>query len=178
MAKATVQQKITAFGEWLYEHRKAAIALLVLSVLLFIVAKYFIFNKKGGSNAPDVSNPNADKPTVDRMTTIYLAYKSALTHDDLFYKGMADSIQSYLQSTTFFFSSDLYGRYFKDLTPADFVAVWYFWGPKREYSGSFLSNPFQGIDDKYGDLVQALKARCYPSDFNQIQERFKTTGLI
>lgn len=165
---------------WFQKNAKGVLITTVIAgvVIAIGLTLYKIFGKPKGTGAPDVSNPETTKAELDRMTAIYQQYKPALTKDELYYKSIADSLQAYLQSTTFYFSSDVFGLYFADLDVAAFVAVYYFWGPSREYTGSWFNNPFQGIGDKFGNLTEALKARITTADFQKIQQKFQTTGLI
>jgi hypothetical protein len=145
------------------------------TVLIILLYKKF-FGAPGG-NAPSVSNPKQDPVEVQRSASMFSNIEKLLPKDQLYYKSIADSLQAYLQSTTFYFSSDIFEKYFKDLSDAEFIAVSYFWG-NREYTGSFWNNPFQGIDDKYGSLTESLKARCYDTDYQKIASKFSSTGII
>lgn len=164
--------------EWIKKNGKGLVIwIAILSIVsVVIIGIYKLFKKTGGSS-PGVSNPSQDPYEVSRAQDAYNQVAASLPKDSLYYKSLADSLQGYLQTTTFFWSSDVFDRYFKDLSANEFIALYYYWG-NREYTGSVWSNPFQGIDDKYGSLTEALKARCYDADYKKIQNQFFSTGLI
>lgn len=170
--------KANATTEWFKANWKGlSIALALIAVLTVVILTIYRIFRKPGSNQPGVSNPATVPYETSRVQNAYNQVAATLPKDSLYYKDLADSLQGYLQSTTFFIYSDVYDKYFKDLAENEFIAIYYYWGT-REYTGSFWSNPFQGIDDKFGSLTEALKARCFEADFKKIQTQFSSTGLI
>ncbi len=171
--------KANAATDWIQKNGKGlAVGIALLTILTVVcLTIYKLFFKKQGGTAPGVSNPKEDPYEASRAQAAYNQVAATLTKDPLYYKSLADSLQGYLQTTTFFFSSDVFDKYFKDLAANEFIALYYYWGT-REYSGSFWSNPFQGVDDKYGSLTEALKARCFEADYDKIKNQFASTGLI
>jgi len=148
----------------------------VIAAIILTLYHFFGKNKSGSTGTNDVDTTDVSQATIDRMTAIFAQYKPLLTKDELYYKGLADSLATDMKSNGTLFWSNYFDPYFSDLDTPGFVAMWYYWGAKREFTGAWYSTMLPG--DKYGDMITALKTRASTKDYNKIQEKFSNTGLI
>lgn len=148
---------------------------LIISTVAAITLYNKIFKKPPpGGNAPGVDNPKQNPADAAAASRMFDEVKARLPKPELFYKTLADSLQQYLQTNHFVWTSNIYKAYFEELNNDEFIALIYFWG-YREYCGGFWQN---SMTERYGSLIVAIQDRDTTSDFNLIKSKFSSTGLI